>query len=103
MKSVTALGLVILVCSLHAANAVPERKLPAVDFSKMTCEEFWEKTIASDRGPFLFWLSGYFGHQKNSSVLDPVEFTEKTKALSEYCSKQPNDSILSAAAKTFVN
>jgi hypothetical protein len=103
MKSIAALGFVILVCSFHAANAVPEKKLAAVDFSKMTCVEFWEKTIASDRGPFLFWLSGYFGHQKNSSVLDPVEFTEKTKALSEYCSKQPNDSILSAAAKTFVN
>jgi hypothetical protein len=103
MKSLIAPGLVILVGSLHAANAVPERKLPAVDFSKMTCEEFWNKTIPNDRGPFLFWLSGYIGHQKNSPVLDPVQFTEKTKALSDYCTKQPNDSILSAAEKTFVN
>jgi HdeA/HdeB family protein len=103
MKSVTALALVLLVCSLYPANAVPDRKLPPVDFSKMSCVEFWKKTIASDRGPFLFWLSGYFGHQKNSPVLDPVEFTEKTKALSEYCSKQPDDSILSAAEKAFVN
>jgi HdeA/HdeB family len=103
MKSVTALALVLLVCSLYPANAVPERKLPPVDFSKMSCVEFWQKTIASDRGPFLFWLSGYFGHQKNSPVLDPAEFTEKTKALSEYCSKQPDSSILSAAEKAFVN
>ncbi len=101
MKLLTALGLVMLAGSLHAANAVPDRKLPPVDFSKMTCEEFWNKTIANDRGPFLFWLSGYFGHQKNSPVLDPVQFTEKTKALSDYCNKQPNDSILSAAEKTF--
>jgi hypothetical protein len=51
----------------------------------------------------LFWLSGYFGHKKNSPVLDPVEFTEKTKALSQYCSTQPDDKILSAAEKAFGN
>jgi hypothetical protein len=103
MKSVTAVCLAILVCSFSEAKAQPAAKLPAVDFSKMTCDQFWEKTVASDRGPFLFWLSGYFGHQKNSSVLDPVDFSEKTRALSQYFSKQPGDSILSAAEKTFVN
>jgi HdeA/HdeB family len=103
MKSVTAMCFAILVCSLPAAKAQPAAKLPAVNFSVMTCEQFWEKTAASDRGPFLFWLSGYFGYKKNSPVLDPVDFTEKTKALSQYCSKQPNDSILSAAEKTFIN
>jgi hypothetical protein len=103
MKSVTAVCFAILVCSLPEAKAQPAAKLPPVDFSVMTCEQFWVRTTAADRGPFLFWLSGYFGNKKNSSVLDPVDFTEKTKALSEYCSKQPNDSILSAAEKTFVN
>jgi len=36
-------------------------------------------------------------------VLDPTGFTEKTKALSQYCTKQPNDNILSAAEKAFAN
>jgi hypothetical protein len=36
-------------------------------------------------------------------VLDPERFTEKTKALSQYCSRQPNDSILAAAEKAFTN
>jgi hypothetical protein len=101
MKSLTAACFVILGCLVHEANAQPAAKLPAVDFSAMTCEQFWEKTTAADRGPFLFWLSGYFGHKKNSPVLDPVDFTERTKALSQYCSKQPNDSVLSAAEKAF--
>jgi HdeA/HdeB family len=103
MKSVTAVCFALLVCSFPEAMAQPAAKLPAVDFSAMTCEQFWEKTAPADRGPFLFWLSGYFGHKKNSSVLDPMDFTEKTRALSQYCSKQPNDSILSAADKAFVN
>ena len=103
MKSVAAVCLAILVCAFQEAMAQPAAKLPAVDFSTMTCEQFWEKTPSSDRGPFLFWLSGYYGHKKNSSVLDPMDFTEKTKALSQYCSKQPNDSILAAADKAFVN
>jgi hypothetical protein len=103
MKSVTAACLVILGCLVHEAEAQPAAKLPAVDFSAMTCEQFWEKTTAADRGPFLFWLSGYFGHKKNSPVLDPVDFTDKTKALSQYCSKQPNDSVLAAAEKAFAN
>jgi hypothetical protein len=103
MKSVTAACFVILGCLALEAKAHHARKLAAVDFSTMTCEQFWEKTTAADRGPFLFWLSGYFGHKKSSSVLDPVDFTDKTKALAQYCSKQPNDSILSAAEKTFVN
>ena len=46
---------------------------------------------------------GYFGHKNNSPVLDPTGFTEKTKALSQYCTKQPNDTILSAAEKAFAN
>jgi HdeA/HdeB family len=103
VKSVTAACFVILGYLIHEAKAQPAAKLPAVDFSAMTCEEFWQKTTAADRGPFLFWLSGYFGNKKNSSVLDPVDFTDKTKALSQYCSKQPNDSVLSAAEKAFAN
>jgi hypothetical protein len=103
MKSVTAACFVIFGCLAYAAQAQPAAKLPAVDFSAMTCDEFWQKTTAADRGPFLFWLSGYFGHKKNSPVLDPVDFTDKTKALSVYCSKQPTDSVLSAAEKTFAN
>jgi HdeA/HdeB family protein len=101
MKSVAAVCFAILVCSFAEAKAQPAAKLPPVDFAAMTCEQFWDRTPAADRGPFLFWLSGYFGYKKNSSVLDPVDFTEKTKALSQYCSKQPNDSILAAADKTF--
>jgi hypothetical protein len=103
MKSVTAACFVILGCLVHEAQAQQAAKLPAVDFSTMTCEQFWEKTTAADRGPFLFWLSGYFGHKKNSPVLDPVDFTERTKALSQYCSKQPSESVLSAAEKAFAN
>jgi hypothetical protein len=103
MKSVAAACFAILLCSFPEAKAQPAAKLQPVDFSAMTCEQFWEKTTSSDRGPFLFWLSGYFGHKKSSSVLDPVDFTDKTKALAQYCSKQPNDSILSAAEKTFIN
>jgi hypothetical protein len=102
MKSAAALCLVLLVCSLQEAKA-QKTALPPVDFSAMTCDQFWEKTPASDRGPFLFWLSGYFGHKNNSAVLDPIAFTEKTKALSQYCSKQPNDNVLSAAEKAFAN
>jgi HdeA/HdeB family len=103
MKSVTAAALVILGCLVHEAKAQQAAKLPAVDFSTMTCEQFWEKTTAADRGPFLFWLSGYFSHKKNSAVLDPADFTDKTKALSQTCSKQPNDSVLSVAEKAFAN
>ena len=102
MKSVAALYFVLVVCSLHQARA-QRQVLPPVDFSAMTCEQFWEKTTAADRGPFLFWLNGYFSHKKNSPVLDPVDFTDKTKALSQTCSKQPNDSVLSAAEKAFAN
>jgi HdeA/HdeB family len=103
MKSGAAVCFAILFCSFPEAKAQPAVKLQPVDFSAMTCEQFWEKTTASDRGPFLFWLSGYFGHKKSSSVLDPTDFTQKTQALSQYCSRQPNDSVLSAAEKTFAN
>ena len=102
MKKLIALCFVALVCSFATAKAAT-RSLAPVDFSTMTCQQFWNTTPAEDRGPFLFWLSGYFGHKKNSPVLDPVDFTDKTKALSQTCSKQPNDSVLSAAEKAFAN
>jgi HdeA/HdeB family len=100
MKKLTALCFVALVCSFSAAKAAT-RTLAPVDFSTMTCQQFWNTTPAEDRGPFLFWLSGYFGHKQNSSVLDPENFTGKTKALADYCAKQPTDTVLSAAEKTF--
>ena len=102
MKSVAVLGLLILVCTFQQANA-QHKALPPVDFSAMTCDQFWAKTTPEDRGPFLFWLSGYFAHKNNSAVLDPAGFTQKTRALSDYCVKQPNDAILTAAEKTFAN
>ena len=101
MKLVIAICCTTMLVAGHEASAAAA--LPAVDFSTMTCEQFWQKTPASDRGPFLFWLSGYFGHKKSSPVLDPVNFTEKTKALADYCAKQPGDNVLSAAEKAFSN
>jgi hypothetical protein len=100
MKKLTALCFIALVCSFATAKAAT-RSLAPVDFSTMTCQQFWNTTPAEDRGPFLFWLSGYFGHKQNSSVLDPENFTGKTKALADYCAKQPTDTVLSAAEKTF--
>ena len=37
------------------------------------------------------------------AVADGKGDSEKTKALSQYCSKQPNDNVLSAAEKAFAN
>src|ERR1700730_7659227 len=102
MKSVTALCLVIFACSVHEAKA-QAKTLLAVDFSAMTCEQFWEKTTANDRGPFLFWLSGYFVHKNSSPLLGPPRLNETPKALSQYRSRQPNDSTLAAAEKAFTN
>jgi HdeA/HdeB family len=100
MKFVIAICCATMLVTCQEASAATPAVQP-VDFSTMSCEQFWQRTPASDRGPFLFWLSGYFGHKKNSSVLDEAKVTEKTKALSDYCAKQPNDNVLSAAAKAF--
>ena len=100
MKFVIAICCAAMLVTCEGASAATPAVQP-VDFSTMSCEQFWQRTPASDRGPFLFWLSGYFGHKKNSSVLDPANFTEKTKALSDYCAKQPNDNVLSAAGRAF--
>lgn len=75
MKLVAVLGLLVLVSSFQGADAQQRKTLPPVDFSAMTCDQFWAKTAPDDRGPFLFWLSGYFAHKSNSAVLDPVSFS----------------------------
>jgi hypothetical protein len=100
MKLVIAMYCTIILVICEGATAATPALQP-VDFSTMSCEQFWQRTPASDRGPFLFWLSGYFGYKKSSSVLDPVKFTERTSAFADYCSKQPNDNALSAAEKAF--
>jgi len=60
MKLVIAIGCIVLFVGCQEASAAAA--LPAVDFSTMTCEQFWQRAPASARGPFRFWLSGYFGH-----------------------------------------
>ena len=99
MKSVTVVCLAILVCSFQAAKAQPAAKLPAVDFSTMTCDQFWEKTIASDMRPVFILV------ERLSLTLDKLVrigsggFQRKDQTLSQYRSKQPSDSILSAAER----
>jgi hypothetical protein len=53
MKSAVALCLVLFTSVFHEAKA-QKTALPPVDFSAMTCDQFWEKTTAAIAARFYF-------------------------------------------------
>jgi HdeA/HdeB family len=94
MRVVAALSLLTM-CFAGEAKA-----LPVIDFSVVSCQEFWETDVA-DRTSLLFWLYGYFQHKNNVAEFDMEKFGQQSQALALFCDREPGTNILTAANETF--
>ena len=86
-----------------AALAVVLASAPAaadkIDMSTITCQQF----LASgekDIEVMLVWMHGYLAGQSEYTLLDFAEFEQGSKDLAEYCSQNPETSLMNAVQES---
>src|SRR5687767_13848740 len=94
MKGVIAA--VVAVTIFGAAPAAAQK----LDLSTVKCKEF----IASGKdniGLVLMWLTGYYADQDAAPVVDFDKMKSDAEKLGDYCSKNPDNGLITAAEEVF--
>ena len=96
MKIISAICLAIALAVAAPATASAQK----VDLSTIKCSEFIKSS--SDRiGLILMWLTGYFADEDDPPVIDFDEMKTKAGQLGEYCDKNPDIGLMTAAEEIF--
>lgn len=67
-----------------------------IDIATVKCSDL--ATMSDSDGTFLFtWLLGYEAGQANSTTMDLSKMESVGKEIGEYCGKNPDVGVLSAA------
>lgn len=89
----TAVATLLAAFLVTAAAPVSARQL---DLSTVKCKEFMESgkdTMAL----IMMWMHGYYADQEAAPVIDFDKMTEDTAKLAEYCTKNPDNGLITAA------
>jgi acid stress chaperone HdeB len=68
------------------------------DLSTMTCKRFFEYD-KDNLAIMLMWLDGYYADEDAPPIVDFDKMGENSKKLGEYCGKNPDHSVITAADK----
>lgn len=71
-----------------------------IDLSTIKCKEFLasgKDTIAQ----VLMWMTGFYADQDASPVIDFGVMEQRGAKLGEYCGKNPDDGLITAAEEVF--
>ena len=86
--------LVLATAMLAAAPARAEQ----VDLSTITCKKFFEYN-KDNLSIMLMWLDGYYAEDDAPPIVDFDKMTVNAQKLGEYCGKNPDHSVITAADK----
>lgn len=87
--------LLLLIAAVSLSTAVPARA-QQLDLSTVKCSEFVDSgkdTI----GLILMWLEGYYSDADAKPVVDFDKMKTNGEKLGEYCGKNPEHSLITAA------
>jgi acid stress chaperone HdeB len=68
------------------------------DMSVITCKQFFEYN-KENLSLMLMWLDGYYSEDDAPPVVDFDKMGENSRKLGEYCGKNPDHSVITAADK----
>jgi len=94
----TAAAVSIAAISL-ALTSGPIQAQAVVDMTMLTCSQF----LKSDRDRqdiVAGWMSGYFNSARNVSVLNVTQAAKNRAAVSAYCKRHGNETLMSAIQRT---
>ena len=90
MKQLIALTLAAIVWSALPAEA------EQLDLSTVKCRQFLQSS-KENIALVLMWLEGYYSEENAQPVVDFDQMSENSKKLGEYCGKNPEHSVITAA------
>jgi hypothetical protein len=62
---------------------------------EIKCEQLM-KMGDKERVLMIFWLDGYLSQKKNNTLMDQEWMQKLVKHVSEYCTKNPSETVLSS-------
>jgi acid stress chaperone HdeB len=90
---VKTISAALLAIALAAAAPAQAQK---IDLNTIKCNEFIGSS-SEKIAHIMMWLSGYYMDEDDPPVIDFDEMKENAKKLGEYCSKNPDMSLMTAA------
>ena len=85
----------MLIAAAMLSAAAPARA-EQLDLSTIKCKEF--VTSSKDNiGLILMWLEGYYSDQDAKPIVDFDKMQSDGQKLGEYCGKNPDHSLITAA------
>lgn len=93
MHRTTAAVSMVAICLAHTGE--PARAQTVIDMTMLTCNQF----LKSDRDQqdiIAGWMSGYFNSARNVSVLNVTQAARNRAAVSAYCKRHRNETLMSA-------
>jgi len=85
---------VLLIASTALATARAER----LDLATVKCKEFIGSG-ADNIARTMMWLEGYYSEENASPIIDFDKMKNDEAKIRDYCTTNPNDSLITAAEK----
>jgi len=91
----------LLIPMLAAMLFAPaQAKAEKLDLSTITCKRFFDYN-KENIGLLLTWLEGYYSSDDDDPVIDFDKMAVNAKKLGEYCAKNPDIGLITAAEKIY--
>jgi acid stress chaperone HdeB len=77
-----------------------QAKAEKLDLSTISCKRFFDYS-KENIGLLLTWLEGYYSGDDDDPVIDFDKMAVNAKKLGEYCAKNPDIGLITAAEKIY--
>jgi hypothetical protein len=67
-----------------------------VDVSKITCEQLSMEQLPFSSRDVIFWLSGYYHHEHNNTVIESGAIKRDSNNLNRYCYQHGEMTVMDA-------
>jgi len=88
---------ILLMLIALAAPARAER----LDLAALKCKDYLARA-ADAKQQLLMWIEGYYSEENASPILDFDKIKLDGDKIADFCSKNPNDSLINTAEKILV-
>ena len=90
--------ILILATAALLASAIPAQA-QKLDVSTIKCREL-ASSSKEKIALILMWLQGYYSDEDASPIVDFDKMGKDAKAIGEYCEKNPDHSVITAAEES---
>jgi acid stress chaperone HdeB len=90
--------LMLVIAATIGATVPAQAQKQQFDLSVVTCKQFFEYN-KDNLAIMLMWLDGYYADEDAPPIVDFDKMAANSKKLGEYCGKNPDHSVITAADK----